>query len=587
MTASSARETVVKIAVYAVVFGSLIAQGAFFNAWTLLLCLFCIALILFQKQPVKIDANALWLTGLFGFALVSAVFFADNPYTAMGELAKYALYPLSYLAFLNFEDKRFLETAFYRAILLLGAAGLLAVAGFSLIPNMVIQNGLRLQSFLQYANTTAVLLGAGILIALHRWLADKDWIHLVSLAVLGAALVLTQSRISFWVFLAVLALMLFERLGRKGRILFAAAVGVLIAVFALLGYRTLRVSLFEPTLVERFITFHDALHVLKTNLFGLGLGDWQLEQTLFQSAPYYVKYIHSGYFNIALDCGIGGLLCFAAAIATGLWRGVKALRAPRPVPAEKSSGRAKNIKAKGVRGKNTTPANADTGAEAEKPRGNVCFYILLLIAVCSVLDVNFNFGFVIAFCMLALATLGSRPVFTLTKRAARLPLLAPAVLLAVFLLSEAAVFAGNRSRENPQAAAAAYHAAQVLNPWNYRVDLERAHLERDPAEALQLLERGHAQNPLDREVIMELCKGYAHTGDSEKAVAYARLAFEHHRYSAATQENLRETLAKANEQGALSDEAYQSQLDLLSQEIGRINGEIHTLYRYIDADMEY
>lgn len=532
-----------------VFFLSVYGKGAFFNLWCIVLNLSLLLYFLLCRKRVVFDRVFFALLGLFGSALVSSFFLSGNLYTAMSEGLKYALYPLAYLFFKSFHDKRLIENILFRSTVFLAVGGLLAFAGMTVMPNMVIESSGRLQSFLQYANTTALLLGLGILMAVDRFLTSKKWMTLLALAVLIPAFYLTKSRIGFWIFALVLMLYVFSRLKRRGRIIFAGCAAVTLLAVALVGSRIMRISLFEVTLVERWITYTDALRILATHPFGIGPGDWQFEHLVFQSAPYYVKYIHCVFLQILLDCGVIGLVCFLYAVVPALIGGLRKAGLP--------------------------------------------FFALLLMLMTSALDVHFSFGVVIVFAMYFLSALTPErrgaeaviPPLAPRDRPLRLITLLPVLALSVFLLSESLIFWGKSM--NTDNAARAFNAAKALNPMNNAVYLELAKAERRPDAALEHLERGYAANPLDWSFQREMSQGYAYVGDFEKSLQYAQLYFETHRYSAESQKNLLDLLERAYHSGYYSTEAYETEKLRISDRISDINAEINPLYRYIDPDMRY
>ena len=555
---------------------AMIGQGAFSVFWCLGLDLLFLLYLMLCRQRVKMDAIAALLAALPVFAAVSSLLNAANAYAALCEIAKYLIYPLSYLALRSFADRRFIETVLYRITVFLGAAGLLAMLGWEVMPGMVIAGSMRLQSFLQYANTTAVLLGWGIFVCAARFWETRNLAYSLPLAILTAALLLTKSRIVFWVFLLVLVLFCFDKLGTRGRIVFAAAAGVALVLLAVLGNRLFRISLFEPTLVERFITYADALRLLAGHPMGIGAGAWQYEQLLAQSAPYYVKYIHSAFFQIALDAGIVGLGAFLAVAGLALRRGFR--------------------------------------------RRGTAFYGLLLLLLSSLLDAHLSFGLVIVFFTQAVDAVCGAPeegvaaggsvrvsarkknariarkdsaspvsevspsVLFPPRRRVRWLMGVPACLLLAFLLSEALVLAGHMGFGG---GLVAYRTAQAINPANYTVFMQMAEVEKNRSAALSYLEEGYAANPDDWRFALELSKGWSYAGDDERAIAYARRYFETHRYSAVSQRNFSEILDIARGREGISQERYDSELAQLARDVENANAEINPWYRYINSENLY
>ena len=69
-------------------------------------------------------------------------------------------------------------------------------------------------------------------------------------------------------------------------------------------------SFSSSTLIGRIIYYKDGLAMLLNNLFGYGYMGYSYVYPTFQTAPYYIKFIHNDYLQIALDIGILPLICF-------------------------------------------------------------------------------------------------------------------------------------------------------------------------------------------------------------------------------------------------------------------------------------
>jgi O-antigen ligase len=299
-----------RYSVYFIVFGATVAGGAFFAPWLVILNILFLLFLLLRRKALAIDLNSVFLAGL----VISTIAVKSNAGIAIEELIKYSLFPLSYVVFLNIEDKKMVESAFYRSFILLAVAGLMAMAGLPLVHGMVIEESRRLQSFVQYANTTAMLLSAGVLMSIHYYVKTKNKSDVLYGVIMLAALILTRSRIGIAVFIAVTAFYGFVLIRSKIKYyILAALIVFFLGVFAI-GHRFVIPLILGPTLIERLLTMIDAFNELRSNIFGIGMGAWQYLHFQFQSAPYQVRYIHSVYFQIALDSGILGLLCFLAAV---------------------------------------------------------------------------------------------------------------------------------------------------------------------------------------------------------------------------------------------------------------------------------
>lgn len=83
-------------------------------------------------------------------------------------------------------------------------------------------------------------------------------------------------------------------------------------IFIIYSYfnRLLELSFTNSQLQERLVFISDGLNMLKKNILGVGAGQYNKLQFLYQSANYDVKYVHNGYVQIGLDYGLIALLVF-------------------------------------------------------------------------------------------------------------------------------------------------------------------------------------------------------------------------------------------------------------------------------------
>src|SRR5690606_27943779 len=144
-------------------------------------------------------------------------------------------------------DKESIHRTFYYAIIILMMFGLAAVAGLSLMPGMATIQGNRLQSFLQYANTTALFMGIGVLFSVDFYLTTRKKRYAVWGALFFTALLLTQSRTTFVLFIIVMMIYMARKLRFKAMITWFSLVAGLVFGLIMLGGRLARVSIFEPT----------------------------------------------------------------------------------------------------------------------------------------------------------------------------------------------------------------------------------------------------------------------------------------------------------------------------------------------------
>lgn len=536
--------------IYIIVFFTLIFQGGYFLNNLLILHIGLILFILMNKSALRLDLNLLLMLLLLAVMSLTAIFQSINGYVAMTEWLKYSLFPLSYIVFLKIKNKERVLIIFYRSFVLLMIIGLLGVSGFFIFSGSVTIQGNRLQSFLQYANTTALFMGIGVLISIDQYVKGKKKQYFLLAILFGVALLFTQSRTTFVFFLFVLLLYVFRLFHSKAKL---ALIGTMISTITLLFFskgRITQISIFEPTFIERIISFQDALRILFKETFGLGLGlgNWQFMQFAYQSAPYQVRYIHNVYLQIALDGGIIALFLFLGLVLFPVWKTYK----------EKS----------------------------------IYFYIYLFILIHSFFEVNFNFGFMILF-FTYLLTRMNEPLYLNTikgkgPRYLKYLLIIPLSICMLFFVSEIYVAKGDSyAKSNSNEASRIYQTARNLNPINQGLFFKLAKVERNVDQAITYLEINYRKNPYDYQVLKALSEGYLYKKDFERSYFYANQLFTIFPYNKPHQALVKNVLQQSYENKAISETKYLKQRNKLQNEITRLNDSMNPLYQYIDKDKEY
>ena len=349
-----------------------------------------------SKRPITITLNTIFLAGLVLVMLISLIFAAKEPQIGLREWLRYLLLPL-YLLFFNAEKEKsaWFMRAFYIGIFCIALFGLMAYAGSIIIPSGIIEQSGRLQSTIQYANTTALLMLIGALYSVQYFITTKKWRYPIYAVGFAYCLYLTGSRTTFVLFFIIAVGFAISKMKRTPRLI---AIGVLTAAFIgviFVGGRIVQLSLTEPTLIERVITWQDGLKLtLQHPLLGLGIGNWQFEQFLYQSAPYGVRYVHNYYVQLLLDGGVLAFVLFVVVIVSALWRSMK----------ERS----------------------------------IHFFIVLAIVLHIFLDFDMTYGSVILILAFSLAQLPDKEIKTvlLFKKSIRLLAFVPAILFLVMWVME-------------------------------------------------------------------------------------------------------------------------------------------------------
>ena len=522
-----------------------IAQGAYFVLPQIILGLFFLGNIVFSKKEQKTDLNMALIFGLF-FVMFVSTFFSLSTGAAIVELVKYLLFPLAYVFFSGLKTDEIVkvEETFYYAFMLVMVFGLLGMAGISPIAGMVTEIGGRLQSFFGYANTTALVMGIGAFYATEKFRVSKKKYHIAIGVLFFAAMVFTLSRTSFVLFAGVYLLYVFSFLQTKTKLMFGAAGVAIFAVLAVLDSRIVQISIFAPTLVERYISYFDALPMMFRTPFGAGLGNWQFLQFSYQSAPYQVRYIHNFYLQVGLDGGLIALGVVLFFVAGFLWQIVKS-----------------------------------------KGGQNVHLNIAAFLLASSFFEVHFNFGLVIVYSMFLLVRICESKTFDIKLPAWSVKGIAAVLALPLFILlvSEHFVNSGTsyENAGNRQAAYSSFSTARQFNPLNDSLLFNIARVAPSRGAALDYLNLAHEMNAYNTEVLFSLAQGHMYFGELTLAYAHAVRLMEIFPFSEHSHNLVRSIIGEF-------DEVYQSQkLYELSLRIDEINARLNPLFQHIDPNFAF
>jgi tetratricopeptide (TPR) repeat protein len=282
--------------------------------------------------------------------------------------------------------------------------------------------------------------------------------------------------------------------------------------------RLFRISLFEPTLVERWITYGDALSMLKDRfILGIGVGNWQTEQFLHQSAPYNVKYIHNYYLQLFLDGGLFAPILFLSALAPAVVRGIG--------------------------------------------RKSVHAVVLLAIALHALLDFDLEFAAVGMIAMYALSKLSGEGV-TIPVGRWRFAVAIPLVLALALWSSEMLARGADARLEQGRldTAMRGYRTALAINPLNNGLYYRMAGSTREIALTEDLILEALSKNPADMDSKAILARIRLVEGRYDEAVSLCETLLQRRRFSTEYENLYRDVLAEAVSSGALSDGAYRKKL---------------------------
>lgn len=260
--------------------------------------------------------------------------------------------------------------------LILAIIGLFAYCNFVQIEEFVFNDRklLRLQSFVKYANTTAIILSASWFSIIALYARTKNKYLLFASSCVVTALFLTVSKAAIPIFVVVncfllitnsdlsheiisqlvissitaIVVALLAKNHHNGVALIAVVTGIFCSgkikikcdtskLISIVGTAVLILLIFGltfaikmdmfSTMFKRFVYMKDALKLLKDNwLIGIGPGEWKYYQYCVQSTEYNIKYIHNGWLQLWLEYGFFAFASFVFMYAKSAYLLIKEKR---------------------------------------------------------------------------------------------------------------------------------------------------------------------------------------------------------------------------------------------------------------------
>ena len=550
------KPNVIPFTIGALIFITMYLQGGFFSSVRIFLCICITLIIVFILKRVTLDLTGILLLALAFLTILSSVAAANDSYTAMLETLKYILLFLSFVMFSQLGGKELesVQKAFYGSFLLLGIFGFLAWGGALNFADALTAGDRRVQSFLQYANTTGFCMSACFLMSLDYLRKSRKIRYGFASAFSILMLALTQSRTAMVLLAAVVLLYGFIRavqyMKRDRRALYiVCACAVLLSVSVIFFGRAYILNFLQTgTFIERLITFQDAIGVLlHFPLFGLGTGGWQNGQFIYQSGPYAVRYIHNFYLQAALDAGIPAFIIFVVLTALMV-------------------------------------------IKAFKRTDNVIAWVFILLSAGNLLEFHMNFGIILllfAFCLASLCQ--GRRLFSINlsnklwKTAVCVAIVAP---LGVLWASEYQLAHGERLIDQKQTSRAItyFKWSSMLDPLNYQAVFNISKCEPNFDISMRYALKAYRMNPNDIEIAASLADKYALKGDWENAVYFNEELFRLNPRNVDYQDALSNTYASALDAKVITTQEYEEKAAALSEELEKIENSQNKLYRLIQAE---
>jgi tetratricopeptide (TPR) repeat protein len=263
-------------------------------------------------------------------------------------------------------------------------------------------------------------------------------------------------------------------------------------------------------------------------LLGIGVGNWQTEQFIYQSAPYSVKYIHNYYLQLFLDGGLLAPILFAAALVPAVVRGIR-IRSVHAV-------------------------------------------IVLAVMLHALLDFDLIFAAVGMTTMYSLSQISDAGI-TLAVGKRRFAAIAPlALILALWSSQMLARDADTQLQRGAlDAAMREYKLALAIVPINSGLYYQMAQSTRDAALTEELIRQARARNPADSGSAAILARICAVNGDYGEAVGLCEELLQKWRFSTEYQQLYYDILARAVSAEAMSDSEYNEKLLDLDSKLKDVN----------------
>lgn len=319
--------------------------------------------IILNKREVKFNYDAILLVIIMIFGMVSICFSLGDKQYAIHEYGKVTCLILSYYAGTAFKESDIQKIIGFSGALL-AIFGLFGYCNLIRIDEFVFNDRklLRLQSFIRYANTTALILGCAYfaIIKLFKETKKKYLLYLNGCVLTALFLTVSKAAIPIFVVISTGLVIVDKKIAKEliwqtiiclmtaiGTLLLVKShynsLGILVAALGIIlsaeiNIKTLRseqiiglwialcffgtiavivmayytkINIFE-TLFKRFEYMRDALNLLKKHwLIGIGSGGWKYYQYSVQSIQYNVTYVHNGWLQFWLE---NGIVSFAALI---------------------------------------------------------------------------------------------------------------------------------------------------------------------------------------------------------------------------------------------------------------------------------
>ena len=326
-----------------------------FTWYSCIIPCFLLIIYLIIKRGNSLTWQSTILATMIAIGLVSIICSKGDKQNALYEFEKYFCLILSIYAGCKCNNKQVIRN------LIIVAAALVSIVGLLAYCNIIKSSGLvfydrkiiRLQSFIQYANTTSILLACGYFLTLNNCKKNNVMICISQCILLSFYLTVSKGGIALYLLLGTGLIFVKKEYAERfvlqnftSLIFFLALVitaanrlhafsFILISVCIIAGYHIAKLKMNKKTLIilwmsclisgviavvilikttniNLFSTFEkrieymvDACKLIKNNLLlGVGPGAWKYYQYSVQTTQYDVRYIHNGWLQFLVENGI-------------------------------------------------------------------------------------------------------------------------------------------------------------------------------------------------------------------------------------------------------------------------------------------
>ena len=313
-------------AIAALVFLAPFAIGLYYD-WLMyaagVIIVIMLAVVFLKRKTIVISKDPgvilLLITGLGYFAVIPFAVDSGMAFAGGMRMLVVALFILLVMQYDGEEVRKVWQVIPASALLMLMISLLLWVIPST--KSFVASNAAnQLGGFFQYANAFGLYQLLAIVVLMYR--KDPGVFEIMAMLCLAFGIFMTGSRFIFVLMVATYLWFIFRfRSYRKILLLVGLGLGLAVALILWITRDTVGFGRFSTlfqmpqTLYNRIIGWKDALRMLKDHWYGLGYYGYQYLEPAYQTADYYIRFVHNDWLQVMLDAGIiPGLCCVVGSL---------------------------------------------------------------------------------------------------------------------------------------------------------------------------------------------------------------------------------------------------------------------------------